>query len=267
MEHPDLLGAIDFCHSIGSATGEFLQFDGMKFRTDAELETLLQQLKDHGIKLIDLTFYGTESYHDRFAARTGDYRLMMNTLVQANKIGLDVTVSIPITHENVNQLDDLIAELEQHGAQQIRCFVPHSEGRGRLLDPVRFSAEDYQNLSDDVRGRINWNRFKTESEWLKYGFPVNEKRVLTVTLTPDNVGFFEGQSFADTIAYLEKLDDDYYAAIPTVGELAKIYGDPSGGRYYSARDLYLHYQRRYIADHNIEIYDINDEQQCFSRRF
>ena len=267
MEHPDLLGAIDFCQSISSATGEFLQFDGMKFRTDAELETLLQQLKNHGIKLIDLTFYGTESYHDRFAARTGDYRLMMNTLVQANKIGLDVTVSIPITHENVNQLDDLIAELEQHGAQQIRCFVPHSEGRGRLLDPVRFSAEDYQNLSDDVRGRINWNRFKTESEWLKYGFPVNEKRVLTVTLTPDNVGFFEGQSFADTIAYLEKLDDNYYAAIPTVGELAKIYGNLNGDRYYSARDLYLHYQRRYIADHKLEVYDINDERQCFSRRF
>lgn len=267
MEHPDLLGAIDFCHSIGSATGEFLQFDGMKFRTDAELETLLQQLKDHGIKLIDLTFYGTESYHDRFAARTGDYRLMMNTLVQANKIGLDVTVSIPITHENVNQLDDLIAELEQHGAQQIRCFVPHSEGRGRLLDPVRFSAEDYQNLSDDVRGRINWNRFKTESEWLKYGFPVNEKRVLTVTLTPDNVGFFEGQSFADTIAYLEKLDDDYYAAIPTVGELAKIYGNLNGDRYYSARDLYLSYQRRYIEDHKLKVYDMNNERQCFSRRF
>lgn len=267
MEHPDLLGAIDFCQSIGSATGEFLQFDGMKFRTDAELETLLQQLKDHGIKLIDLTFYGTESHHDRFAARAGDYRLLMNTLTKANKVGLDVTVSIPITHENVNQLDDLIAELEQHGAQQIRCFVPHSEGRGRLLDPVRFSAEDYQNLSDDVRGRINWNHFKTESEWLKYGFPVNEKRVLTVTLTPDNVGFFEGQSFADTIAYLEKLDDDYYAAIPTVGELAKIYGNLNGDRYYSARDLYLSYQRRYIADHKLEVYDINDERQCFSRRF
>ena len=34
MEHPDLLSAIDFCRSIGSATGDFLQFVGMKFRTD-----------------------------------------------------------------------------------------------------------------------------------------------------------------------------------------------------------------------------------------
>lgn len=267
MEHPDLLGAIDFCRSIGSATGEFLQFDGMKFRTDKELKTLLRQLQEHGIKLIDLTVYGTEAYHDRFAARSGDYRLMMRTLAQANKIGLDVTVSIPITHENAEQLDELIAELEQYRTQSIRCFVPHSEGRGRLLDPVRFSAADYEKLSDNVRRRINTTRFKTEGDWLKSGFPANEKRVLTVTLRPENVAFFEGLFFEGTIAYLENLDDDYYAVIPTVEELAMIYGDPNGDRYYSARDLYLNYQRCYIEEHNIEIYDINDERQCFSRRF
>lgn len=267
MEHPNLLEAIDFCRSIGSATGEFLQFDGMKFRTDEELEALLRQLKAHGIKLIDLTFYGTESYHDRFAARAGDYRLMINTLKQANRVGLDVTVSIPITHENADQMDELIAELEQYRTQRISCFVPHSEGRGRLLDPIRFSKADYKKLNENVRKRINANRFKTEKEWLQSGFPANEKRVLTVTLTPENVDFFENQPFEETIMYLERPDDDYYSVIPTVEELATLYGDANGDRYYSARDLYLHYQRQYIADNGIEIYDVNDERQCFSRRF
>ncbi len=267
MEHPKLLDAIDFCNSIGSATGEFLQFDGMKFRTDEELECLLGQLKTHGIKLIDLTFYGTESYHDRFAARSGDYRLMIRTLAKANEVGLNVTVSIPVTHENVEQTDTLIAELTQYRTQRIACFIPHSEGRGRQLDPVRFSEADYEKLSDDVRSRINWFRFKTEGEWLDSGFPVLEKRVLTVTLTPENVDFFENLPFAETIAYLEKLDNDYYAAIPPAEELAKLYGKPEGDHYYSARDLYITYQRRYIEEHKIEIYDMNDERQCFSRRF
>ncbi len=267
MEHPDLLGAIDFCRSIGSATGEFLQFDGMKFRTDKELETLLQQLLEHGIQLIDLTFYGTESYHDRFAARAGDFRLMINTLRQANKVGLDVNVSIPITHENANQMDELIGELEQYRTQRISCFVPHCEGRGRLLNSVRFSKADYEKLSENVRKRLNTNRFKTEREWLQSGFSVNGKRVLTVTLTPENMDFFDGMNFADTIAYLEKLDDEYYAAIAPVEELAKLYGDPNGDCYYSARDLYLAYQRRYIQENQICIYDMNDERQCFSRRF
>ena len=267
MEHPNLLGAIDFCRSIGSATGEFLQFDGMQFRTDEELGILLRQLKDHGIKLIDLTFYGTEEYHDHFAARKGDYMLMMRTLAIANKLGMDVSVSIPFTHENTDQIDALIADLEQYRTQQIAGFIPHSEGRGRLLDPIRFSAEDYSKVSEDARNRINWNRFKTESEWLRDGFPSVSKRVLTVTLTPENIDFFERMSFGETIVYLEKLDDDYYAAIPTVEKLAKIYGNPNGNCYYSARDLYLCYQRRYIVDHKVEIYDMNDERQCFSRRF
>lgn len=267
MEHPNLLEAIDFCRSIGSATGEFLQLDGMKFRTDAELGVLLRQIKDHGIKLIDLTFYGTEHYHDRFAARSGDYRLMMRTLEQANAADLDVTVSIPITRENVNQLDTLVAELKRHQTQRITCFVPHSEGRGKTLESVRLSACDYEKLSDDIRSRINRNRFKTEGEWLRIGFPAAEKRVLTVTLTPENVEFFEGQSFPETIAYLEKLDDDYYRAVPAAEELARLYGNPAGDRFYSARDLYLTYQRRYIAEKKLEIYDMNDERQCFSRRF
>ena len=253
--------------NTGSATGEFLQFDGMKFRTDEELEILLRQLKEHGIKLIDLTFYGTEEYHDRFAARKGDYRLMMHTLAMANRVGADVTVSIPITHENVDQIDDLIVQLNHYRTQRIACFIPHGEGRGRLLEPVRFSAEDYGKLSEDVRSRINWNRFKTEADWLHCGFPITESRVLTVTLRPENVELFERLSFEETIAYLEKLDNDYYAAIPTVEELAEIYGDPNGNRYYSARDLYLNYQRRYIADHSIQVYDMNDERHCFSRRF
>ena len=267
MEHPDLLGAIDFCRSIGSATGEFLQFDGMKFRTDEELASLLRQLQRHGIKLIDLTFYGTEAYHDRFAARAGDYRLMMRTLRQANDLGLDVTVSIPITHENAEQLDALMAELEQYRTQRITCFVPHCEGRGKLLDAVRFSERDYAALSENVRRRFNTSRFKTEKEWLRCGFPLNEKRVLTVTLTGENIAFFESLPFEETIAYLEKLDDDYYSAIPTAEELSAIYGDPQGEYFYSARDLYMHYQRRFITDNQIDIYDINDERKCFSRRF
>ena len=92
MEHPNLFEAIDFCQSLGSPTGEFLQMDGMKFRSEQELAELLSNLKSHGIKLVNLTFYGTEWYHDRFAARNGDFRLMMNTIKAANSVELNVTV-------------------------------------------------------------------------------------------------------------------------------------------------------------------------------
>ena len=41
MEHPGLLEALDFCKSIGSPMGNFLQFDGMKFRSEDEIRDLL----------------------------------------------------------------------------------------------------------------------------------------------------------------------------------------------------------------------------------
>lgn len=267
MEHPDLMKAIRFCQSIGSVTGEFLQFDGMKFRTEEQLLRLLEELKRGGIRMIDLTFYGTEKYHDRFAARTGDFRLMMNTLKCANAVGLDVSVSIPLTHENAGQIDDLLNQLEQYRTVRISCFVPHSEGRGRLLDKVRFTLDDYEQLSGKAKKCFNRDRFRTEGEWARSGsLPEARHRVLTVTLTPDNIDFFEGLSFEETIAYLEDLDDAYYQAIPGFEELIALYGDDAGRKMYSARDLYLNYQRRYISEQKISIYDINDERQCFSRR-
>lgn len=268
MEHPRLLEAVDFCKSIGSAGGEFLQFDGMKFRTGKEIRVLLGDLRNHGIGLIDLTFYGTRDYHDRFAARAGDFQLMMDTLAAANQVGMDVTVSIPVTDENADQVDELISQLERHRVKRIVCFVPHSEGRGRLLDPVRLSGKGMARLGDRARKCFSSTRFRTEQDWLAQGqLPAPRERALTVTLTPENIDYFEQLGFAETIAYLENLDDAYYAAVPDMATLAECYGDPGSDRYYSLRDLYLNYQRRYIAGNQLDIYDMNDERHCFSRRF
>ena len=267
MDHPDILNIIKFCQRIGSVTGEFLQFDGMEFRSETQLITLLSELKQSGIKLIDLTFYGTEVYHDQFAARQGDYRLMMDTLRIANQVELDVAISIPLNHENFTQIDALLQELEQYRTTRISCFVPHSEGRGRLLNKVRLTIQDYNQLSDQIKMRFNRTRFKTEGEWIREtNIPLPTQRVLTLNLTPDNIEIFETKGFAETIKYLERLDDDYYQKIPSFPELIKRYGNPSGNFLYSSRDLYLCYQHRYIQEHQLDIYDINDERQCFSRR-
>ena len=266
MEHPQLIEAIRFCRSIGSATGEFLQFDGMRFRNEQELENLLTELKSNGIKQINFTFYGTEEYHDRFAARNGDFRLMTDTLALANRVGIDISVGIPLTHENACQADELLDALNKFRINHISCFVPHSEGRGKLLDNIRFTLEDYDKLSDRVKSLFNRNRFKSEQEWLlEENLPKPEKRVLTLTLTAENIDFFENMDFGETIAYLEELDDNYYRLIPEFEELMKLYSGKSS-KMYSARDLYMCYQRMYIAEHNLDVYDINDERQCFSRR-
>lgn len=268
MEHPKLLEAIDFMNAMGSPTGKFLQLDGMKFRDPAEIRSFLSGVQAHGVELIDLTFYGTREYHDHFAARTGDFDFMVDILRQANAIGLPVEVGIPLTRENAGQADSLIAELERFRLSKLFCFIPHQEGRGASLNKVRLRQEEYASLSQRVKRHLNTARFQTEAQWLAEGrFSVPQERSLYLSLTGENMAFFEKLPFADTIAYLENLDDAYYKTVPTMGQLAEQYGEPENTEYYSERDLYLKYQRRYIADHKIEIYDINDERQCSSRRF
>ena len=162
MEHPQLLETIDFARKIGSPGGKFLQFDGMKFRTDAEIRDLLTSIQAHGIELIDLTFYGTRDYHDRFAARKGDFDYMIRILEIANQIGLSVNAGIALNHENANQAGPLLEELKKHQLNHILCFVPHVEGRGETLNPVRFRQSDYDGLPQSVKELFNSRKFRTE---------------------------------------------------------------------------------------------------------
>lgn len=268
MEHPKLLETVDFLREIGSPGGKFLQFDGMKFRNDHEIRQLLRDLKARGTELIDLTFYGTEAYHDRFAARQGDFHYLMRILKAADEVGLSVNAGLALNHENARQAGELLNMLQMHRLNHVFAFVPHGEGRGASLEPIRFRQEDYDVLHESVKAVFNRRKFRPEGEWVREGkFSTAQKRVLTVGLTPENVEFFENMDFADTIAYLEKLDEDYYSAIPALSELAEMYGNPGEERFYSERDLYLKFQRRYIRDQKLNLHDMNDELGCFSRRF
>lgn len=264
MEHPRLMEAIDFCRETGSATGEFLQLNGMAMRSPAELRRLLAEVKARGVQLINLTFYGTEAYHDRFAGRKGDFRLLLDTLEAAENVGLPVAADMPLTEESAPMAEALIAQL---APQPVRLFVPHSEGRGRTMEPIRLRLSTFEALPEHVRGLLNRRRSRTEAEWLAAGdFPVPEKRVLTLTLTAENIAHFEQQPFAETIAYLEALDEAYYGAMPPMAELAARYGDASSDRMYSLRDLQMRYERQYIAEKGLDLPDMNDERGHFSRR-
>lgn len=267
MEHPHLLEAIDFLQEIQSPTGEFLQFDGMQFRDEKQLHAFLSNLKAHGIKLIDLTFYGTRTYHDRFAARKGDYDYMLNMLRAANQIGLDCEIGYPLTQESAPLAGNFMAEIAPYQLKNLFFFIPHGEGRGKTLEHIRLTEDAAEKLPESVQAHFNRRRFKTERAWLQDGFSAPARRVLTLMLTEENIVRYEKMEPAEVIRELEEMDDSYYRVMPSLPKLAARYGDQNGDKLYSERDLYLSYQRRYMADEKLDIYDVNDERQNFSRRF
>lgn len=266
MDDENLIDYIRFTQKIESPSGHFLQLNGLRLRDETETNEFISELVGAGIKLIDLTFYGMQEYHDRFAGRAGDFDFLLRILKAVRQHGLKVRFSIPATKENLSQLDELVGLLEQYQTGEISVFLPHSKGRGRSLDALRLTADDLDRLSDRVRSHLS--NYRTESEWLaSENLETPDTRVLTLSLTPANIEKLESMTLEEILTFLEELDARYYAALPAPEELATLYGNKAGTRLYRRlRDLQMEWQHRYLEDNNIKVWDMNDETHHFSVR-
>lgn len=258
---------IRFSQEIGSPSARFLQLNGLKLRDETQTADLVRMICGAGIKQIDLTFYGTKAYHDRFAGREGDFDFLLRILSAANEqASLDVHISCPIHKENMAQMEELLTCMDDYRTSGISVFLPHGKGRGRSLDHLRLTEDDLEGLSGRVRTHLR--NCRTEREWIVDGIhEAAESRVLTLSLKPDNIEALEKMSVREIIRYLEELDDRYYAHLPSTSELAARYGRKDGNRLYRrARDLHLEWQRRFLEDSGADIWDMNDETHHFSVR-
>lgn len=266
MDDLHLPDYIRFCQETHSPSAHFLQLNGLRLRGQEEARALIEKICAAGISTIDLTFYGLREYHDRFAGRTGDFDFLLRLLDEADRQGLKVHISGPIHRENMGQMDSLLDVLDQHGAPERSLFLPHGKGRGQSLSHLRLTLRDLEQLSDRVRACIGSCR--TEGEWLADESREDpQTRTLTLSLKPDNIEMLEKMSLQEIILYLEQLDDEYYAFMPTAEELSARYGRRDGDRLYRRyRDLYLEWQQRYLNEFGGEIWDMNDETHHFSVR-
>ena len=72
---------------------------------------------------------------------------------------------------------------------------------------------------------------------------------------------------AEILNELEAMDDRFLKEMPSVQELARMYGDPENQQLFRSRDLVLAWQQRYIAETGNRIYDMHDETHHFSVYF
>ena len=267
MEHPDLKGAIRTLRRLGSPTASFLQCDGMQMRDAESCTILMQMLKAEGIEELNSTVYGLAEYHDRFAGRQGDYALLIRMMQAAAQAGIPFSIGIPVTKENIMQVDPLVDTLKALGSERIRLFIPHEEGRGKTLAGIRLCTDDLLHISADSRALLNDRIFRTEADWVSQKEPVQEtRRSILISLREDNIADYEKRTALAVLEEIEDLDERYYAAFPLFGELAVMYGDPNGKQLYQYRDLYHHYRRLYAEEHDVHVYDVTDERQSGSRR-
>ena len=265
MDTPDLWDYIRFSREHHFSFAGFLQMNGFSIREEKELLSLMHRIREEGVELIDLTFYGTEEYHDRFAGRKGDFKFIVRMLAAAVQEDLPVNISIPILRENLNQLEELREQLEDYPASKYSYFFPHSKGRGITLQDQRITRKEFEGLPEKIRNAFSKTMHRTEAEWLEAGgWEQPEKRSLTLVLTKDNIAFFESMHAEEIVSYLEELDNRFLAQMPAIPKLAERYGDPENDQLFRFRDLLLKWQQRYIADTGNTIYDMHNEMHHFS---
>ena len=268
MEHPDLINALKTLKRLGSPLAEFLQCDGMKMRDADECRILTDTLASEGVKQLNFTVYGEQGYHDRFAGRKGDFELITRMIKAAKDSGISVSAGVPLTAENAGQADGLVKILGNAGCDSVRLFVPHAEGRGRLLSAVRLTEKDLLRVSEETRKLLNSNVYRAEREWLKEADLFREdKRMILISLRKDNIEEYEKRDAPSVVAELERLDEEYYSSFPDFKSLSCIYGDGNGDKLYSKRDLFAHYRALYAKEHGVSVYDVTDERQSGSRRY
>lgn len=263
-DYPELFDNISFNKSIGFVGASFLQCNGIKIKNEAEIDKFVAKLKMAGINMIDTTFFGNQEYHDWFAARPGDYRFMMQLAKSVVQHEIICSPSVVVTEENKNMLDDLFKILARvTDIDNIHSFLPHYRGRGYLMEDSRLTEKGYKMLSDKVKSTINIKRYKTEREWLSIEkLPEYTKRAIVITLRKDNIEMLENMTCDEIISYVEKLDDNYYRSIPTINQLAEIYGDKNNTKLYRLRDLFWMWQKRYREENHIDTYNVTDERFC-----
>lgn len=268
MEHPDLREAIRTLRRLGSPQARFLQCDGMKMRSETECNDLMRMLHDEQIKELNFTVYGTRDYHDGFAGRKGDYDLLVRMMKSAKWFAIPFSIGIPVTQENIYRIDDLVAELSGFGSKKVFLFIPHEEGRGKSLCDFRLRKQDLAVLNGQSRKLLNDEIYRPEADWLNEPVLQREnKRMILITLRPDNIEEYENRSAMDMVREIETLDEKYYSAFPEFADLAEVYGNPDGDRMYRFRDLFHHYRLLYAREHDVQVYDVTDERQSGSRRY
>ncbi len=264
MEHPQLPEALDLLRALDSVQAEYLQCDGLRIRDARETVAFVEMLREHGVRALNFTYYGAEDYHDRFAGRKGDFAWMQRLRAAARAAGLETSVGVPLTRENAPLAGAL---LERLAGETVRFFIPHAEGRGAVLEPIRLRQEDFDALPETVRARLNRRVYRTEAEWLHEPPPEPTRRMLLLSLTPENIADFETRPFAESVAAAEALDEAYYAPLLTIRELLERYGDAQGTAFYSARDLAAKLQKRWLREQGLQPYDVTDERRTGSRRY
>jgi MoaA/NifB/PqqE/SkfB family radical SAM enzyme len=137
---------------------------GVPLATRDDWRELLETLHSLGTSTLWFAFHGADEIHDRAVLREGAYRESLHAVELAREAGMKTGCNLFLTKENIRQFDEIIADLQHVGIQEIApeiySFLPHA--RGRHSEPLRPEWQDVEPLVeklDSIPETAFWRRF------------------------------------------------------------------------------------------------------------
>lgn len=146
FERPDLLELVS--HGAGVGLPVAVSPSG----TEELTRSNLAQVYDAGARAISLSLDGADSAtHDAFRGVPGSHDLTVNGWREARDLGLKVQINTTVTPDNIIELPDILAMVDQLGALTWSLFFLVATGRGEHLRQLSAAqAEDVLNFCYDA---------------------------------------------------------------------------------------------------------------------
>ena len=113
-------------------------------------DKIARKLKDAGIATVSISIDSNiSSQHDEFRGVAGAWEKAVNACKALRKNNVLVQVNTTLTHENYNQIDDIMALAESIGVENFHLFFLVPTGRGNhtcRYFATKVRRYDYQNL-------------------------------------------------------------------------------------------------------------------------
>jgi len=253
LPNDQLVDYISFKNAYDLPGKDYMSLNGLPLYSQEELRNLLSILSQTGIRVVNLSFFGIENIHDKFARRFGDFDYLLTIARIITEYGLLRSESIFLRKPTLKILPELVRMLDNIPGLAERHFSFFDyRGLAVKLDDERPEYTDITALPDNILENINFNTYRPEAEWyrriMSNELPMKTLRVHSIVVNNRNANYLEREPCDKILASLQKREEQRRIIEPSLISLANIYGDKEGYKMYALRDLEWKWMLNFYID-------------------
>lgn len=256
---PVLIDIIRMRRKMDNPGWNYINMNGIRFRTREELIELYSALKDAGIILVNLSFHGYGQDHDAYAGRRGEFDFLLLMADVIAELGLDRSETILLRKPTLNTLPSLLHTLNAIPdlSQRIPNMIDYL-GRGIDVDNERLELDDLNSLPESLHKGIDSDRYRSESAWIESlahdDTTPKTSAIYFIQIRDDNIDWLEREDCEAILQNIRERDNTRRALEPSLNELALAYGDPGSHKLCRLRDLEVKWPVMFWRERDAKVY-------------